>query len=163
MSSTQYSPPPAFAFSVGISTSASSVFADSIDASFQELSGVDSKVDIQVETEAGLNAYVHKLPGVTRHANLVLKRGLVTQKSALADWAAQSVGSTYGSPIKTQTIIVVLFDSHGKAQLAWTFLNAYAVKWDVGPFDPGNSGKILTESLEICYSTASRALIPGST
>jgi phage tail-like protein len=162
MSSTQYFPPSAFAFSVGISTSASSVLADSIDARFQEVSGIDPKVDTQAVTEGGLNAYVHRLPGVARHANLVLKRGFVTQKSALADWAAQSVGSTYGSPIKTQTINVFLLDSHGKAQVAWTFLNAYAVKWDVGPFDQDNSGKILTESLEICYSTVSRALIPGS-
>jgi phage tail-like protein len=158
MPSTKYYPPPAFAFSVGIATSASPVLTGNIDASFQEISGIDSRVEIQEVIEGGLNSHVHQLPGVTKHSNLVLKRGYVTQKSALADWAAQSVGSTYGSPIKTQTISVFLLDSYGKAQATWTFLNAYPVKWEVGPFDSANGSKVLTQSLEIAYATVRSAM-----
>lgn len=160
MPSTKYYPPPAFAFSVGIAASASPVLTGNIDASFQEISGIDQRVEIEEVIEGGLNAYVHQLPGVTKHSNLVLKRGYVTQKSALADWAAQSVGSSLGDRIKTQTISVFLLDSWGKAQVTWTFLNAWPVKWDVGPFDSGNSSKVLTQSLEIAYSTVSTMLAP---
>lgn len=157
MPATKYYPPPAFAFSVGIASASSPVLTGNIDASFQEVSGIDSRVDVQEIVEGGLNAYVHQLPGVTKHSNLVLKRGYVVQKSALADWAAQSVGSSYGSPVVTKTISVFLLDPYGKAQVTWTFLNAWPVKWEVGPFDSTNSSKVLTQSLELSYSTVTSA------
>ncbi|KUR72078.1 phage tail protein [Novosphingobium sp. FSW06-99] len=152
MPATKYYPPPAFAFSVGVSSASSPVLSGSIDAGFQDVSGIDSSVEIVELVEGGLNTHVHQLPGVTKHSNLVLKRGYVTQKSALADWAEQSVGSTLGSPIVTQTISVFLLDANGNALVTWTFLNAWPVKWEVGPFDSTNSSKVLTQSLEIAYS-----------
>lgn len=162
MPSPKYYPPPAFAFSVGIASAGLPALTDSADASFQEISGIDPKVDIEEFIEGGLNPYAHQLPGVTKHSNLVLKRGFVTEKSALADWAAQSVGSSYGSPIKTQTISVFLLDANGNAQVTWTFLNAYPVKWVVGPLDSSNSSKVLTHSLELAYATVTCVISPAA-
>jgi phage tail-like protein len=158
MPATKYYPPPAFAFSVGIASAASPVLSGNIDASFQEISGIDSKVDIQEVVEGGQNAYVHQLPGATKHSNLVLKRGYVTQKSALADWAAQCIGSSLGAAIVTKTISVFLLGPDGKAMVTWTFLNAWPIKWEVGPFDSSNSSKVLTQSLELSYTTVTSAM-----
>jgi len=158
MPATKYYPPPAFAFSVGISSASSPVLSGNIDASFQEVSGIDAKVELVELVEGGVNSHVHQLPGATRHSNLVLKRGYVTQNSALSTWAEQCVGSTLGSPIVTRTISVFLLGPDGKARVTWTFGNAWPVKWEVGPFDSSNSSKVLTQSLEIAYSTVTSAL-----
>lgn len=153
-----YYPPPAFAFTVGIASAPTMPTAANIDAAFQEVSGIDPKVELEELKEGGLNSYVHQLPGVTKHSNLMLKRGYVTQASTLADWAAQSVGSTLGTPIKTQTINVFLLGPNQQALVTWTFMNAWPVKWEVGALDASSSTSVLTQTLEIAYSTVTSAL-----
>lgn len=159
MPTTKYYPPPVFTFAVGIASSASAALPGTTDARFQEISGIDSKDDIEDVIEGGLNAYVHRLPGVTKHSNLVLKRGFVTQKSALADWAAQCIGSSLGTAIATKTIIVVVVGPDDKALVSWTFLNAWPVKWEVGPFDSERQ-QILTETLELAYESVTSHVLP---
>lgn len=144
-------PPPAFSFSVAV-VSGGSPTAD-IDAAFQEISGIDSRVEIEEIQEGGVNAYVHQLPGITKHSNLVLKRGYVVQYSALAQWAAQSVGSTLAQQIDTRTINVNLLGPKGSPLVTWTFLDAWPIKWEVGTLDAVNTSSVLTQTLEISYST----------
>ena len=157
MPDTDYYPPPAFAFSVAVvSGSQSSV----VDAAFNEISGLDPKVEIEEVIEGGQNAFVHQLPGVTKHSNLVLKRGYVTASSPLADWAEQSVGSSLGTPIVTKVLTVSLMGTAGQPVVTWTFENAWPVKWEVGHFDAAKND-FLTESLEVSYTTVVRTLTPG--
>ncbi len=148
-----YYPPPAFAFSVVVVAGSSSTPQTAIDGAFIEISGIDPKVDIEEVVEGGVNGYVHQLPGVTKHSNLVLKRGYVVQDSALATWAAQSVGSSLGTPIQTQTLNVNLLGSDGEPILTWTFQNAWPVKWEVGTLDARETNNVLTQTLEISYTT----------
>jgi phage tail-like protein len=155
---TTYYPPPAFAFSVAVVSGKSTSADPSVDAAFQEVSGIDPKVDVEEVVEGGLNSYVHQLPGVTKHSNLVLKRGYVTRASALAQWAAQSVGSSLGSPIQVQTLNVYLLGGDGQPVVTWTFLNAWPVKWDVGTLDANNSNAVLTQTLELSYATVTTTL-----
>jgi phage tail-like protein len=156
MASTYY-PPPAFSFSVAIAAGGSAGAQTDIDAAFQEVTGIDPKVDIEEVREGGVNDFVHQLPGVTKHSNLVLKRGFVTKTSALADWAAQTVGSTLGTPIKTQTINVFLLGPDSQVLVTWTFMNAWPIKWEVSSLD-ANSNAVLTETLEISYTIVTRKL-----
>lgn len=160
MTDTNYYPPPAFSFAVAIAGS-SSQGRTAIDAAFQTVSGVDPKVEIEEVQEGGVNSYVHQLPGVTKHANLVLKRGYVTQSSKLAQWAEQAVGSTLGGAIQTQVLIVSLLGPSGQPLVTWTFDNAWPVKWEVGQLD-SKSNDILTETLEVAYTMATRQLAQGS-
>jgi phage tail-like protein len=160
MASTYY-PPPAFSFSVAIASTTSAPSPSNIDAAFQEVSGIDPKVDLEEVREGGVNDYVHQLPGVTKHSNLVLKRGYVTQASALADWASQTVGSTLGTPIQTQMINIFLLGPAGQALVTWTFMNAWPVKWEVGALDATNSSSVLTQTLEIAYTTVTSKLGPS--
>lgn len=157
MASTYY-PPPAFSFAVSIVSAAPVPMQVNVDAAFQEVSGIDPKVDVEEVREGGVNDYVHQLPGVTKHSNLVLKRGYVTQASSLADWAAQTVGSTLGTPIQTQTINVFLLGPTGQAVVTWTFMNAWPVKWEVGALDATNTTSVLTQTLEISYTTVTSTL-----
>ncbi|MES2442412.1 MAG: phage tail protein [Pseudomonadota bacterium] len=161
MTDTAYYPPPAFAFSVAILPGASSPSQTTIDAAFQEVSGIDPKVEIVEEAEGGVNNYVHQLPGVTKHSNLVLKRGYVTQTSSLATWAEQTVGSTLGAPIQTQVITVMLLGPDQQPLVTWTFDNAWPVKWEASGFD-STKNDVLTETLEISYTTVTRTLNQSS-
>jgi phage tail-like protein len=156
-----YYPPPAFAFSVAIVPGTSSSQPTAIDAAFSEVSGLDPKVEVEEVQEGGVNGYVHQLPGVTRHSNLVLKRGYVTQASTLANWAAQTVGSTLGAPIQTQALTVNLLGSNAQPVATWTFQNAWPVKWEVEGFN-ASSNAFLTETLEIAYTSVSRTSAPAA-
>jgi len=161
-------PSPAYAFSVAVvsGTSVSSVVETAamavLDAAFQEISGIESHVDVEEIAEGGVNDYVHQLPGVTKHSNLVLKRGYVVQISPLALWAGQCVGGTLGSPLETKTVIVFLLGPDGQPTVMWTFLNAWPVKWEVGTLDATNSTSVLTHTLEISYTTVSTTLVPAA-
>lgn len=159
MNGTTYYPPPAFAFAVGIVPGSQQ--QTTIDAAFQQVSGIDPKVDVEEAPEGGVNTYVHQLPGVTKHSNLVLKRGYVTEASSLAQWADQTVGSSLGTPIQTQVLTVSLLGPDGQPLVTWTFQNAWPVKWEVGTFDSQNNG-ILTETLEVAYTTVSRSITQSS-
>lgn len=153
-----YYPPPAFSFSVSVVAAGAGGPDTAIDAAFQEISGIDPKVEIEEVVEGGLNSHVHQLPGVTRHSNLVLKRGYVTKASALAQWASQSVGTTLGSPLRVQTLNVHLLGGDGQPLVTWTFLNAWPVKWEVGTLDASNSNAVLTQTLELSYATVTTTL-----
>ena len=161
MTDTAYYPPPAFSFAVAIVPGTPPQSQTAIDAAFQEVSGIDPHVDVQEEPEGGVNNYVHQLPGVTKHSNLVLKRGYVTQASALAQWAMQTVGSTLGSPIQTQGITVMLLGPTQQPLVTWTFANCWPVKWEASGFD-SKKDDVLTETLEISYTTVTRTLNQGS-
>jgi phage tail-like protein len=154
-------PPPAFAFSVAIVPGSPPMQQTAVDAAFQEVSGIDPKVETEDHPEGGVNDYVHQLPGVTKHSNLVLKRGYVTGSSALAAWAAQTVGSTLGTAIQTQVININLLGPDQNPLVTWTFQNAWPVKWEVGGLD-ANKNDFLTETLEFSYTTVTRTLTQSS-
>jgi phage tail-like protein len=156
-----YYPPPAFAFAVAIVPGSPPLQQTAADAAFQEITGIDPKVEIEEVPEGGVNNFVHQLPGVTKHSNLVLKRGYVTTASSLAQWAEQTVGSTLGSPIQTQVLNVSLLGPDSQPLVTWTFQNCWPVKWEVGAFDSA-SREVLTETLEIAYTTVTRTLNQSS-
>jgi phage tail-like protein len=147
-----YYPPPAFSFGVYIAGSGSSAQQPVLDAAFQEVSGVESHVTVEEVPEGGQNAYVHQVPGVTKHGNLVLKRGYMTKDSRFARWSAQTVGSSLGTPIVTQVVNVCLLGATGQPVVTWTFSNAWPVKWEATGFN-AKSNDVLIESIELAYTT----------
>ena len=162
MSTESYYPPPAFSFSVVVVPGGSTPPQTAIDGAFTEVSGIDPHVDVEEVVEGGVNEYVHRLPGVTKHSNLVLKRGYVVESSALAQWASQTVGSTLGAPIQTQTLNVNLLGPSGEPMVTWTFQNAWPVKWEVGNLDARETNNVLTQTLEISYTTVTFKNTPSA-
>ena len=155
MESTEpYRPPAAFAFAVAIIGEGADEL-DGIDAGFREASGIDPHVDVEEIAEGGINSHVHRVPGVTKHGNLLLKRGFVTQASPFARWAGQTVGSTLGTPIVTRAVTLSLLGPGAQPVVTWTFANAWPVKWEIGGFD-ANRNEVLTEALDITYATVTR-------
>lgn len=158
MPTASYQPPTAFAFALAILPGArwGGSGPMPIDAAFREASGIDPHVDVEEIVEGGVNAYVHRVPGVTKHANLVLKRGFVTKASGFAAWATATVGSMLSTPIVTRGINLSLLGADAQPVATWTFADAWPVKWEVGGFDALRN-EVLTETLEIAYSTVARS------
>lgn len=146
-----YYPPPAFYFSVTVIGSATALaLLTDIDASFQEVTGIESQFNLEEVAEGGENRFVHRLPRPAKYSNLVLKRGAVSQASFLAEWVGQTIGSGLSLPIVTQNLLVTLLDAGGVPSIAWGFVNAWPVKWQMSALD-AQANQILTETLEFTY------------
>lgn len=151
-----YYPPPAFYFSVTVVGSATAAAAlTSIDASFAEISGMRAEFQTEEVAEGGENRFVHRLPKSTRYSNLVMKRGIVTGDSFLAEWVGQTVGSGMQLPILPQNLLVALLNSKGIPSIAWIFVNAWPVKWEVASLN-ATTNDVLTETLEFSYNFSER-------
>lgn len=151
-----YVPPPAFYFTVMVAGSGTALqLLSGTDGSFQEASGMEAKFETETVKEGGENRYVLTLPVSTTSPNLVLKRGYVTKPSFLSEWAAQTVGSTFNSPILTQSLVVMLIGSERIPLVAWNFDRAWPVRWVTGPFD-SQKNEVLTEVLEFAHAGVTR-------
>jgi phage tail-like protein len=147
-----YYPPGAFHFTVKIlGAGALSAALGGSDASFSEISGMDVSWETEDVSEGGENRFVHRLPTRAKYANLVMKRGVVTESSFFTEWAGLSLGSKLSLPLTTQNILVMLLNDSGIPLIAWVFINAYPIKCSVGPLD-SMENKILVETLELSYN-----------
>lgn len=146
MSTETYYPPPAFYFTVKLIGS-----TPDIDASFEEVSGIQSELEFEEVAEGGENRFKHRLPRSAKYSNLILKRGVVTKSSRLANWAGQTIGSKLSRPIRTHDLLVMLLNEKGLPTVAWAFVNAYPVKWEVAALG-STRNEILTETLELSYN-----------
>jgi len=145
-------PLPAFYFSVAIAGSGQASqqkFAS--DASFSEISGLEATLNTEDVREGGQNQFVHRLPTGTKYQNLVLKRGVVAQMSYLAEWASETIGSTFAEPITTETLVVMLLGPDQSPRVAWNVRRAWPVRWDWGKLNvKGN--EVLVEVMEFAHS-----------
>lgn len=152
----QYYPPAAFYFSVAVLPSpASAPPRTSADASFQEVSGVKAEFAVEEVVEGGENRFAHRLPQRSKYPNLVLKRGIVTKGSFLADWVAKTLGSAMSTPIVTQNLQVSLLNEKGGPITAWRFVNAYPIRWEIAALN-SQDNKVLVETLEFSYNFLDR-------
>jgi len=152
-----YYPPGAFYFEVTVLGSPKSPWPrTAIDGSFQEVSGIDRELDFDEVREGGENRFTYQLPKRGKHPNLVLKRGLVSESSALANWAEATIGSDFSAPIQPRTLMVTLLSAEYEL-IVWTFTNAYPVKWVTSSFD-STDNKIAVETLEMAYAAVKREI-----
>src|SRR5690242_1327286 len=120
-----YYPPGAFFFSVTLIGAGAGGSAPNADASFQEVSGIQAELEADSVTEGGENRFAYRLPRNVRYPNLVLKRGVVSSGSALADWMTTTFTSDLAVPIAPQDLLVSVLDENRNPLMAWTFHSAY--------------------------------------
>jgi phage tail-like protein len=157
-----YYPPPGFHFRVTVlGVGALMAELTGVDASFQEVSGIESKWETEDVAEGGENRFVHRLPRPASYSNLVLKRGLVYRDSFFAEWVGQTIGSGLSLPIVTQNLLVTLLNEKANPIVAWVFVNAWPVRWEVAGLDSMRS-EVATESLEFSYNYFERLNLGGA-
>jgi phage tail-like protein len=142
----EYYPPVGFYFVVGFNSPNSN-----LDGKFQEVSGISNEMGSESITEGGESRFRWQLPTIGNPSNLVLKRGVLTVKSDLANWVSDTLSSGLTEPIKTKSIYVSLLGAGEKFLIQWVFVNARPVKWQFSNLD-SMKNEILTESIEFAYN-----------
>ena len=110
------------------------------------MSGLESETAvIEYRTGADNPTAVRKLPGLTKYANIVLKRGL-TRDLSLWNWRQSVVkGKT-----ERRSGSIVLLDESKNAVLRWHFVEGWPAKWE-GPALNAQANEIAIETLEIAH------------
>ncbi len=113
---------------------------------FAEVSGLESETEV-VEYRTGDSKVTStlKLPGLTKYANVVLKRGL-TRDLSLWQWRKTVVD---GQTDRRDGTIVLLAEDRTPA-LRWRFRNGWPCKWE-GPALNAKASEIAIETLEIAH------------
>jgi phage tail-like protein len=117
---------------------------------FQEVSGLDSTVDVVEHREGGWNTTPHKFPGQTKHANIVLKHGMASDRE-LVDWHQGVVQGT----IDRRNGSVILLDRKGSEVARWNFVRAWPTKY-TGPSFNAESSDIAIETVELVHEGLER-------
>lgn len=116
---------------------------------FIEVSGLQVERQVEEVPEGGRKG-VLRFPGGLSHPNVVLKRG-VTNDDALLGWLRETQDALDGGGRFTkQTGSVELLDAKGDTVRAWTFSEAFPVRW-AGPTLAVSSNEVATEELEIAH------------
>jgi phage tail-like protein len=119
-------------------------------ASFSECSGINLETEIYEHREGGLNQYTRKIPGATKHTNLVLKRGLC-QDQNLWKWYQQVVNLGVERRDIRKNIHIRVYDyGYNATKWGWSLIRAFPVKW-VGPEFRADTASINIETLELAY------------
>ena len=114
-------------------------------AAFHEVSGFDSTIDVVEHREGGDNLSPRKLPGMTKHSNIVLKWGLADDTD-LYNWHRDVVNGK----VQRRNGSIVLLDRAGQERRRWNFVNAWPTKWD-GPDFNAEGNDIAIETLELAH------------
>jgi len=136
-----YYPPWGFYYKVEFSIS-----KDTNDARFQTVSGLSVEYDYESFKEGGENRFEHKLPVRTKYADMVLKRGMLTD-SGVIKWLLAAFRDREFSPAD---ISVILMNEKGEPLRTWNVAHAVPKKWLVSDFN-ANESSIVIETMELTY------------
>jgi phage tail-like protein len=127
------------------------------DTSFQEVSGISAEVDTETVVEGGENRYVHTLPKGVKHPYLELKRGIAPLTSPLVIWCRSIFEMDFITPVIAQPIVVQLLDESQLPLRAWSFANAFPVKWEVENFN-STKNEVAIEKIVLSYTYSNRLI-----
>jgi phage tail-like protein len=138
---TDYYPPWGFYYKVefGISQNKN-------DVRFQSVSGLSVEYDMEEYKEGGENRFTHKLPVRTKYADMVLKRGMLTD-SEVIQWFFNAFRDREFVPTDVN---VILMNEQSEPLRAWKVAHAIPKKWLVSDLN-ANDNAIVIETLELSY------------
>jgi phage tail-like protein len=136
-----YYPPWGFYFKVEFSVS-----QKTNDARFQSVSGLSVEYEYEMFREGGENRFEHKLPVRTRYADIMLKRGMLTD-SSVTDWLLKAFRDREFEPTD---LSIILMNEKGEPLRTWKVAHAIPKSWAVSDLN-ANDNAIMIETLELTY------------
>jgi phage tail-like protein len=134
-------PMPAFCFKVSFQ----GVAGESAEAFFRSVSGVKFETEVLDVRAGGVNDTTFRLPGATKWANIVLKRGF-SGSSGFMRWRQEWLNGT----CTRASGAIQQLDTELKVVTTWNFEEAWPVKWEVPDFDATKS-ELTIETLELAH------------
>jgi len=136
-----YYPPWGFYYKVEFGIS-----KDTNDARFQSVSGLSVEYDYESFKEGGENRFEHKLPVRTKYADMVLKRGMLSDSSVIK-WFLAAFRDRQFDPAD---INVILMNEKGEPLRTWKIAHAIPKKWLVSDLN-ANESSVVIETMELTY------------
>lgn len=116
------------------------------DARFQTVSGLSVEYDMEEYKEGGENRFVHKLPVRTKYADLVLKRGMLTDSEVIR-WFLNAFRDREFKPAE---VSIILMNEKGEPLRTWNVVNAIPRKWVIGDLN-ASENSVVIETMELSY------------
>ena len=120
-------------------------------AGFRECSGLDSTQDPVEYREGNEPPTARKLPGLVKHSNISLKRG-VTDDAQLWEWRKQAIDGK----VQRKNGSIILLDESGAEKIRWNFREGWPTKW-TGPSFNATGNEVAIETLEITHEGVLKA------
>jgi phage tail-like protein len=121
-----------------------------LDAAFQEVSGISKQMETEDVVSGGQNLYSYRLPGRVKYENLVLRRGVAISGAVFSLWCATTLDGYFSLPIIPAHVLVTLYNYQHVPTMAWTFVDAYPVKWSMSDLK-SQENTLLIETIELTY------------
>jgi phage tail-like protein len=120
---------------------------DSAVMSFQEVSGLDIEAQ-PIEYRAGDSKVfsVTKMPGIRKHGNVTMKKGIFKSDRKFWDWFNQIKMNT----IVRKPVTIRLLDEAGNPTMVWTLANAWPTKI-TGTDLKAEGNEVAVETIEIAH------------
>ena len=119
-------------------------------AGFSEVSGLESETTVIEYRVGGERNAVRELPGLTKYANIVLRRG-VTQDAELSNWRK----TVEDGQVDRRNGSIILRDDDGNDVVRWNFFNGWISKWQ-GPALHASKNEVAIETIEIAHEGLER-------
>jgi len=114
---------------------------------FQEVSGLETETQV-IEYRHGNSPQFStiKMPGLKKHGNITMKKGIFKSDSKFWDWFSEIKMNT----IKRTTVTISLLDESAKPIMVWVLTNAWPVK--IISTDLKSDGhEVAVETLEMAH------------
>ncbi len=119
-------------------------------AAFSDVSGYDLSMDV-IEYRDGNEAITpRKLPGLRKHSNINLKRG-ITDSMDIYNW----IKSVSEGKVERKSITIISIDEEGNDSVTWQVIQAWPMKYSISDFK-GTGNEVLIETLEIAHEGMTR-------
>lgn len=114
---------------------------------FEEISGLEMESQI-IEYRHGNTPLftTNKLPGLSKHVNLIMRKGMFVNDNAFWEWHAQ----IKMNKINERSIIIKLLDEAGNVSMQWNLNNAWPIKI-TGTDLKSEGNEVSVDTLEIAY------------
>jgi phage tail-like protein len=114
-------------------------------AAFTEVGGLESETAVIEYRVGGEPTTVRKLPGLTKYANIVLRRG-ITQDAELWNWQKNIIEGK----ADRRNGSIVLLDDAGNVVVRWNFVRGWICKWE-GPDLNASANEVAIETIVIAH------------
>jgi phage tail-like protein len=126
-----------------------------IKAGFQEVTGLESSIEIHDYKEGGRNSFTHKFATTTNFGNITFKRGVALTPDLFA-WYDKVRRGSFGA---RRSILIAHLDYAGAPAMVWYVLRALPAKYTGASWN-SNQSSVAIESLEIAHEGLE--LVPGT-
>ena len=114
-------------------------------AGFRDCSGLDSSQDPIDYREGGDPITARKLPGLIKHSNISLKRG-ITDDADLWAWRKKVIDGK----VERKNGSIILLNDTGDEKARWNFREGWPTKW-TGPTFNAAGNEVAIETLDIVH------------